>query len=113
MVWPSIPMSGRIREMKSFDPMAIVLSAVENASVVPVTAAHVLVALRTGEGEPSHLRALFGDVTFETLVGVGIRYGISNREIGRAYAIAVRSAGARNSELDAWCAENLASSPLR
>jgi hypothetical protein len=33
--------------MKSFDPMTTVLSAIENASVVPVTAADVLVALRT------------------------------------------------------------------
>jgi hypothetical protein len=66
-----------------------------------------LVALRTGHGEPSHLRALFGDDSLETLIRVGIRYGISNDEIGRAYTIASRSAGARNTELDEWCAENL------
>ena len=96
--------------MKSFDPMMTVLSAIENASVVPVTAAEALVALRTGKGEPSHLRALFGDVAFETLVRVGIRHGISNSEIGHAYAIAARSVGARNDELDEWCAENLESS---
>jgi hypothetical protein len=94
-------------KMQSYDPMAAVLSAIENASIVPVTAAEVLVALRTGKGEPSHLRALFGDVAFETLVKVGIRYGISNSEIGHAYAIAARSVGARNDELDDWCAENL------
>jgi hypothetical protein len=70
----------------------------------------VLVALRTGKGEPSHLRALFGDVAFETLIRVGIRYGISNSEIGHAYAVAVRSAGARNAELDEWCVENLEAS---
>ena len=99
--------------MKSFDPMATVLSAIENASVVPVTESHVLVALRTGEGEPSHLRALFGDVSFETLIRVGIRHGISNNEIGRAYVRAARSAGARNTELDEWCAENLESSAPR
>jgi hypothetical protein len=93
--------------MKSFDPMATVLSAIENASTVPVTANVVLAALRTGEGEPSHLRALFGDVSFETLVRVGIRYNVSNDEIGRAYTVAARSAGARNTDLDEWCAENL------
>jgi hypothetical protein len=93
--------------------MTTVLSAIENASVVPVTAADVLVALRTGKGEPSHLRALFGDVAFETLVRVGIRYGISNSEIGHAYAIATRSVGARNDDLDDWCAENLESSERR
>jgi hypothetical protein len=93
--------------MKSFDPMTTMLSAIENASVVPVTANDVLLALRTGKGEPSHLRALFGDVAFETLVRVGIRYGISNSEIGHAYANAARTVGARNDELDEWCAENL------
>jgi hypothetical protein len=99
-----------MEDMKSFDPMTTVLSAIENASVVPVTAAEVLVALRTGKGEPSHLRALFGDVAYETLVRVGIRYGISNSEIGHAYATASRSVGARNDDLDDWCAENLESS---
>ena len=99
--------------MKSFDPIATVLSAIQNASSVPVTESQVLVALRTGEGDPSHLRALFGDVSFETLIRVGIRYGIDNDEIGRAYVRAARSAGARNTELDEWCAENLESSAPR
>ena len=99
--------------MKPFNPIATVLSAIENASSVPVTESQVLAALRTGEGEPSHLRALFGDVSFETLIRVGIRHGISNNEIGHAYARAVGSAGARNTELDEWCAENLESSVPR
>jgi hypothetical protein len=99
--------------MKPFDPIATVLSAIENASSMPVTESQVLVALRTGEGEPTHLRALFGDVSFETLIRVGIRHGISNNEIGHAYARAVGSAGARNTELDEWCAENLESSAPR
>jgi hypothetical protein len=94
--------------MKSFDPMATALSAIENASSVPVTANDVLAALRTGKGESSHLRALFGDVSFDTLIRVGIRYGISNDEIGRAYMAAARTAGARNQELDEWRAEYLA-----
>ena len=71
--------------MKIFDPMATALSAIENASTVPVTPNQVLIALRTGQGESSHLRALFGDVNFETLIRIGIRHGISNAEIGRAY----------------------------
>jgi hypothetical protein len=94
--------------MKSFDPMATALSAIQNASRAPVTADQVLVALRTGTGEPSHVRALFGDVALQTLIRLGIRYGISNDEIGRAYRIALRTTAARNPELDAWCAENLA-----
>ena len=97
--------------MKSFDPMATALSAIENASTVPVTPSQVLTALRTGEGESSHLRALFGDVDFETLIRIGIRHDISNSEIGRAYMRAVRTSAARNTELDEWCAEILETSP--
>ena len=96
----------------SYDPMATVLSAIENASVVPVTAEDVLVALRTGKGEPSHLRALFGDVTFETLVRVGIRYGISNREIGQAYIDAARAAAARNPGIDEFLEEMGINAPI-
>ena len=99
--------------MKTPDPMTTVLSAIQNASTVPVTESQALSALRTGSGEPSHLRALFGDVSFETLIRVGIRYGISNDEIGRAYRRAVRSAGARNEGLDEWCAENIGRMPSR
>jgi hypothetical protein len=93
--------------MRDFDPMTTAISAIRNASTVPVTADDVLAALRTGNGEPSHLRALFGDVTFETLVRIGIRYGVSNEEIGRAYLVARERAAARNEALDAWCTEQL------
>ena len=91
--------------MKDYDSMATVLSAIENATTVPATLQQVLTALRTGEGDPLHLNALFGDVSFETLIRVGIHYGISNEEIGRAYLRARQSAAARNLELDAWCEE--------
>jgi hypothetical protein len=94
--------------MRDFDPMTTAISAIRNASTVSVTSDDVLVALRTGHGESSHLRALFGDVAFETLVRIGIRYGISNDEIGRAYLLARERAAARNEALDAWCAEQLA-----
>jgi hypothetical protein len=99
--------------MKQFDPMATVLSAIENASSVPITPNQVLQALRTGAGEPTHLRALFGDVTFETLIRVGIQHDISNQEIGRAYSVAVDAAGARNLSLDRWCAEQRERSTVR
>ena len=94
--------------MHDFDPMTTAISAIRNASTVPVTADDVLVALRTGNGDGSHLRALFGDVNFETLVRIGIRYGVSNDEIGRAYLLARERAAARNEALDAWCADQLA-----
>jgi hypothetical protein len=60
--------------MIKLDPMATALSGIQNASIVPVTAEQVLVALRTGTGEPSHLRALFGDVAFQTLIRIGIGF---------------------------------------
>jgi hypothetical protein len=92
--------------MRTYDPMTTAISAVSNASTIPATTQSVVAALRTGQGEPSHLRALFGDVSFETLIRIGIQYGVSNREIGRAYQ-AARRQGARNLDLDAWCAEQL------
>lgn len=93
--------------MKKYDPMATALSAIQNASTVPVTPEQVMTALRTGIGEPSHLRALFSDVSFQTLIRLGIDHGISNGEIGRSYLVARRDGAARNLELDAWCAETL------
>lgn len=53
--------------MRDFDPMTTAISAIRNASTVSVTSDDVLVALRAGHGESSHLRALFGDVAFETV----------------------------------------------
>jgi hypothetical protein len=92
--------------MRSFDPMATALSAIANASATPATPEQVVYALRTGRGDPAHLRALFADTSFETLIRIGIQHGITNDEIGRAY-LAARQHGARNAELDTWCQEQL------
>lgn len=92
--------------MRSYDPMATALSAIANASQTPATPDQVLSALRTGQGDPTHLRALFGDTSFETLIRIGIEHGIANDEIGRAY-VRARRHGARNVALDAWCFEQL------
>jgi hypothetical protein len=90
----------------TFDPMATALSAIANASYSPATPDQVLIALRTGDGDPAHLRALFGDTAFETLIRIGIQHGIANEEIGRAY-LRARGFGARNEALDRWCLEQL------
>jgi hypothetical protein len=92
--------------MTPFDPMATALSAIANASATLATPDQVVSALRTGRGDPAHLRALFADTSFETLIRIGIRHGITNDEIGRAY-LAARRHGARNRALDAWCQEQL------
>ncbi len=81
-----------------------------NASARPATPDEILEALRTGHGEPAHLRALFGDTSFETLIRIGILHGIANDEIGRAY-VAARRYGARNAALDEWCLEQLGVPP--
>jgi len=52
----------------SGDPEKTALNAIENASRVPVRRADLPRLLSTGEGEPSHLRALFGDVDLHTLL---------------------------------------------
>jgi hypothetical protein len=51
-------------------------SSAVTGTVLPFRIAEMAVVigskLRTGHGGSSHLRALFGDVTFETLVRIGI-----------------------------------------
>ena len=63
--------------IKSFDPTAIAISAIENVSTVPVAKADVKRMLASGTGEPSHVMALFSDVNFETLLRLAIAFDIS------------------------------------
>jgi hypothetical protein len=46
--------------------------AVENASQEPITDAGIMAILRGG-GVPSHLRAVFGDVSLASILNVGAR----------------------------------------
>lgn len=64
-----------------------------------------MTALSTGEGDPSHVRALFGDVSLSTLMRLAIEFGISDAVLAQAYANARRNCAARNPDLDSFAAE--------
>ena len=58
--------------------------------------------LATGEGEGSHLRALFGDVDLHTLLRLATLLDIDDLTLARAYARARETAAAANAELDEY-----------
>ena len=84
------------------EPLALALSAIRNASTVPVEREMIVPLLRSGEGEPSHLGALFGDVPFAALARLAAETGVSSRELWDAYRLARQRSAARNPELEAW-----------
>jgi hypothetical protein len=84
------------------DPGQIALNAIENASRVPVRREDLRALLSTGEGEASHLRALFGDVDLHTLLRLATLLGVDDPTLARAYARA-RAAAAANPDLDEYC----------
>jgi len=90
---------------RTFDPLATVLSAVENASQTPAAREDVRRMLQTGAGDPSHLRALFGDVELHTLCRLAAEFAIDDRTLARSYARARREVAAANSELDEFAAQ--------
>jgi hypothetical protein len=92
-------------EGREFDPFAIALSAIENASTIPVSRTDLPALLKAGEGEPSHLRALFGDVDFNTLRRMANILNIDGETLARAYRAARRRTAAANPELDEFAAE--------
>ena len=83
-----------------FDPFATALSAIENGSTVPVSRDDLPALLRTGIGEPSHVRALFGDVDLHTLRRMANRLDIDGETLARAYRTARRTSAAANPELE-------------
>ncbi len=85
---------------RQFDPFAIALSAIENASSIPVSRVDLPTLLRTGEGEPSHVRALFGDVDLHTLRRMANILDIDGETLARAYRAARHRTAAANPELD-------------
>ncbi len=90
---------------KTFDPAATALNAIENASRVPVRREDLGRLLATGEGEGSHLRALFGDVDLHTLCRLADRLGVDDFTLARSYARARETAAAANAELDEFAAQ--------
>jgi hypothetical protein len=83
------------------DPsMLIIRHAVENASNEPITDAGILAILRGNGGTPSHLRAVFGDVSLAAISRAGAAGGITFQTIFDAYRVARESVAAANPELD-------------
>ena len=89
-------------QAKKFDPAASAVSAIENASSVPIKREKLRALLSTGEGEPSHLRALFGDVDLHTLLRLAAALDVDDATLVRAYALARKNAAAANAELDEY-----------
>lgn len=81
--------------------MAAALNAIRNASRIPVGSADIEKMLSAGRGDGSQLRALFGDVSLDTLTWLAIAFGIDQRQLLAAYATARAEAAAANPELDA------------
>ena len=73
------------------------LSAIENASSIPVSERICRLAK---DGEPSHVRALFGDVDLHTLRRMAMILDIDGETLARAYRAARRRTAAANPELD-------------
>jgi hypothetical protein len=87
-----------------FDPFATALSAIENASSIPVSREELPALLRTGEGESSHVRALFGDGDLRTLRRIAKILDIDGETLARAYRAARRRTAAVNPELEEFAA---------
>ena len=89
---------------RRFDPFATALSAIENASSVPVSQKDLPALPRTGEGEPSHVRALLGDVDLNRLRRMADIFDIDGETLARARRTARRRTAAANPELDQFAA---------
>ena len=85
---------------KTFDPAATALSAIGNVSRIPATGADLKKMLVSGTGEPSHIMALFSDVSLSTLMRLAIAFEISDAVLARAYVHAREVYGAYNPEMD-------------
>lgn len=90
---------------RRFDPAATVLSAIRNASRSPVSDQDLRRMLETGAGDPSHLRALFGDVDLHTLLRLAALFAIDDRTLAGSYVVARRNVAAANAELDEFAAQ--------
>jgi hypothetical protein len=74
-------------------------------SRIPVTREDIKRMLSTGEGEPSHIMALFSDVDYAALLRLAIVFGISDDDFARAYIRARDTYAAANSDFDAFVLE--------
>ncbi len=80
--------------------MLAIRHAAENASNEPITDAGIMAILRGEGGSASHMRAVFGDVSLQSISKAGAACGIPLPTILEAYRIARRTVAAANPELD-------------
>jgi hypothetical protein len=85
---------------KIFDPATTAISAIANVSRIAVSKADLKRMLATGDGEPAHVRALFGDVSLTTLMRLAIAFEISDPVLATAYLHAREVHGAYNPDLE-------------
>jgi AraC-like DNA-binding protein len=84
---------------------AVVYSVIENVRASAVTRDELMKALSSGAGDSTVVRTLFGDVSLLTILRLAIEFGISDRDLARAYVSARRYCGARNLQLDEFAAK--------
>ncbi len=87
---------------RRFDPAASALSAIENASRVPIAREDLRALLATGEGEPSHLRALFSDVDLHTLLRLAAALEIDDQTLVKLTPTRAPDVAAANADLDEY-----------
>lgn len=87
--------------------MLVIRHAVENVSREPVTDDDIIAILRGEGGRGSHLRAVFGDVSLQSIAAAGAAAGIPLRDVLAAYQAAKATALAANPELDAAIRDRL------
>ena len=80
--------------------MLAIRHAVENASNERITDSGIMAILRGAEGAPSHVRAVFGDVSLRAIASAGASGGVPLQTILAAYRMARQTAAAANPELD-------------
>ena len=90
---------------RTYDPAAIAISAIENVSRIPVTRDDIKRMLSTGDGEPSHIMALFSDVDYAALLRLAIAFDIPDDDLARAYVHARDTYAAANADLDGFVLE--------
>jgi hypothetical protein len=95
----------------ALDPTRAALNAIENGSRIPLSRDDLPRLLSTGEGEGSHLRALFGDVDLHSLLALATYFDIDDPTLVRAYARARETAAAANADLDEYAASAGLTSP--
>ena len=95
----------RTFDTKTFDPVAIAISAIENVSRIPVTESDIRRMLATGTGEPSHIMALFSDVDYSVVLRLAIAFDMSDADLARAYVSARNAYAASNADMDEFVRE--------